>query len=843
MEKHPRKARTPLIGRARQEIPYYDDLAISNSAKKYFDISGISPIPNNNSSIKTDARESVELEKNTSQELSNEEKPLSQAVLMRPEEITRDAFVPTKISTVNFFFNKALRFREKGNFTQAIKFYQKILSYDNNHLETLVNLGVCLLNSGLITESIQQFDKARNLNPKNYIPYFNKAIALIYIRCYPEAVQCLDSLFKEVPDLPQHILKLRALALYRSGRVSAAINYEMKYSKEDFCKSYNTEQPKKTSASKLEIIAKSEESYRPVNQFSCEVGTTKQFWQTFRKVEEFNSLRFSSNSRDSTFATRKKYSTPAKSIRRFPSTTKKTTCPSEVKVSKNFYSFSVQKQRPKPEKKHQKKHSFDLPEELPAFVQSNVSKTKKSQNPFKSNIENSKLTEKLEKLKKKIDSVHIKSTNEIEQSDLKSKNLTELEIHTIKEEFQKPYYERNYNSLSKIVKKLQFFEKFSDEMKINLLKMGSLLSCLKDDVVFSQGDTGSMMYVIFQGSVSVMKTSDAFSNKNIYVNSLYDGDQFGLATLASNLGNNSNERNCTAIANEDSTLFALPKSEYREIIITHLKQDIDGTIKFITKLPFFKGIDPVYLIPLASKIKSTKYEYKDVVLEKGQFPQGLYIVKNGYLTAYTEGYTLKSKYANQFGNAKLRKPEPKPFITGKVELPKYGPYENTKPTEDSGEEDSVVLEKASEFIPQEQLNSISKDQKLFKEKIEFKMIQKGQYFGGRALLSGDTYYNTETNKTETFEIEPTKFTVVAETAEVEVFCIKKEDIANLNEKVISQLKTVLKRGYEIDAPSDIDSKLMDKFFVDWIKFKEGLVEGIRRNNFAERKKGDNILLR
>lgn len=155
------------------------------------------------------------------------EMPLSEAVMLCPKEIQDNEVEISENSNINYFWKRAAKYRHRGNFFDALKCYKKVLSFEPNHFESLVMVGICNLKLGLITEAILTYDQAIKINDKSFIPYFNKALAHIYLQQYSEAVKCMNVAGHSISnqnEIPQELFKLRALALYRSGKIASALD-------------------------------------------------------------------------------------------------------------------------------------------------------------------------------------------------------------------------------------------------------------------------------------------------------------------------------------------------------------------------------------------------------------------------------------------------------------------------------------------------------------------------------------------------------------------------------------------------------------------------------------------
>jgi tetratricopeptide (TPR) repeat protein len=65
--------------------------------------------------------------------------------------------------------NKGNALYSLGNFTGAIKYYDKVLDIDPKHVIALDNKGLALQSLGNFTGAIKYYDKVLDIDPKNVI--------------------------------------------------------------------------------------------------------------------------------------------------------------------------------------------------------------------------------------------------------------------------------------------------------------------------------------------------------------------------------------------------------------------------------------------------------------------------------------------------------------------------------------------------------------------------------------------------------------------------------------------------------------------------------------------------
>lgn len=76
------------------------------------------------------------------------------------------------------------------NLEQAITNYQTSLDYDEMQSEAHLNLGCCLDQNGCKKRARQEFDRAIELDPTNYLAFFNRGLMYDAEKDYQNALEC-----------------------------------------------------------------------------------------------------------------------------------------------------------------------------------------------------------------------------------------------------------------------------------------------------------------------------------------------------------------------------------------------------------------------------------------------------------------------------------------------------------------------------------------------------------------------------------------------------------------------------------------------------------------------------
>lgn len=111
-----------------------------------------------------------------------------------------------------------------------------------------------------------------------------------------------------------------------------------------------------------------------------------------------------------------------------------------------------------------------------------------------------------------------------------------------------------------LLKKINLFENLFESELEKILRICLKQTYTKDAVIFKEGDPGDRCYIITAGSVRISKFIPNIGEEALAV--LKPGDYFGEMALVDNF-----PRSANAIANEDSVVFGINKTELDKILI------------------------------------------------------------------------------------------------------------------------------------------------------------------------------------------------------------------------------------------------------------------------------------
>ncbi|CAG9333346.1 unnamed protein product [Blepharisma stoltei] len=816
-----------------------------------------------------------------------------EAKSLHPKEIESSLVPKGEFPSANSYFHQAYKLRSKGDFDNALTYYRQALNIDPKHLPSRVNIGICMMKLHMIEAAIENFKTVEEQYKHEGIPYFNQAICHMYLQEFDEAIKVLNIPIRFLSEEEnKDYISLKALALFRSGRVNEALELVKSKAavgnndKEDYdmtksaynslfpykiSNAYNVRRPRTNNGVRkllselkpnagIKIKASKQSKMASARTASSLIGST-------RISSAVNTQRPKKTPRLASAYPKLMRTAPRKSfLTGGPETTNDT---KEIIISpKSVVSVNntITEDLPTYEEIVAKKRMFDdmiaeseaiLSSIVPVYPKKNVIENQEigffqeemgEKVDYKQEILNDEeKKEKIEKIKKEFQrdledtkSVFIEKSNLIEE--IVTAKISIQNLRYIEEQFAKEPEERNYSELSKILAKLPFFAKFPGGVRVQLLKKSLFKIYNPAATIISQGELGDYMFVIVNGAVEIKKKSPDFGSLEITINSMYDGETFGELALLADPTGMTVKRTASCIANERTMLIALSKDDYKHILLEQMQNDIIGKVDFFKTLPFFTGSEGLSLIPLASNIEPIIYKINEPIIQAGEIPKGLYIIYKGRCMVYWEGYSLKPKEKSLTINPRLRNPIPRPFFTGNYVPPTADIKEDPEQLEEKINEKLFYrtidltkpdeVEKASNFLGTSKISDLSKTNSIFKERIEFYNLKEGDYFGARGLLEG----HTGESQNGAIIAEPAKFTVVSESQEVKVFILRKKHLGLLTEKTMEQLKIVLANHYEIDCPKQWSNDYLRTAFTEWQSYKLALIQDIHKERFIEKNK-------
>jgi CRP-like cAMP-binding protein len=111
-----------------------------------------------------------------------------------------------------------------------------------------------------------------------------------------------------------------------------------------------------------------------------------------------------------------------------------------------------------------------------------------------------------------------------------------------------------------LLKKINLFETLLEPELAKIERIGRLENAAREAVIFREGDSGDRCYIILKGEVRISKFIPNIGEEALAV--LKPGDYFGEMALIDNF-----PRSAHAIANSDSELYSISKTELDKILI------------------------------------------------------------------------------------------------------------------------------------------------------------------------------------------------------------------------------------------------------------------------------------
>lgn len=722
----------------------------------------------------------------------------------------KDPLPADDTSLFAYYYSKALTHYLNAEYFSAIHAFKRSLAYDPTHFESYINLGVSYYNLQLLDEALAIFNKCLKLQPKSPVPYVNKALTQLQMQNHSQVIITIDNALGILRDPPEELYKLRTFVLCQSGKVTNVL---------DDIKKNNGFEPRKQFRQRKIAKVNVESNltvYRPQTgkKSSKLVGLYPDVSKTFFEVNE---ISFRSTHRNMSQPLKRPLSSANsknsdKGRNRAQSRTKQKpglgNLDNHIQEKVRVYTIE-----PKPNFK-------------PGVIQINA--LDKNEEFLETDEAALKFNNKLKALKNYVAQDLLK-TEELKASSKDSEFdfITENQIKTLISEFNNKI--KNLEKIDKIAVKLEFLGKFPLAMRESIYLCARIACFYPGEIVFREGDPGEDMFVIIKGSVIINKRISEVRNHPLIIASLYDGRQFGDVSVLSSV-NEKEPRKGTCIVTELSTMFIIPKNEYKRLLFKYLKPELEARVNFLLTVRLFKKINSSALFSLASNIITKKFSLGDIILAKGDMPKGLYIVTQGHIEVVTEGFVSKRDKPKVYGNAKIREKSPRPFYTGNLSpsaSPKQQSFDNSMKTT------NPTNKKPSS--PQSPKRNSGKSFDILdkvKDSILNFVLYPTEFFGGKIMLDNEMFLGTF-NKAS-----PSKFSFIAQSSEVKVMLILKEHLQFLDAQTEFYLKNMLSKSFHIDSPEDIDAEEMDDLFNKWQDYKKQIVEDIHKMKFLERNRQD-----
>lgn len=128
---------------------------------------------------------------------------------------------------IDKIFNEGFLFHQTGEFSSAELYYEKALSLNPNHFDSLHLLGVLYLQNKKYNFGLDLINKAIDINPEYPEAYYNRGQAEFYLDLFQEAIFSYDLAIKLKPDYAD-AYNNRGFALRKINDVKGALKSHFK---------------------------------------------------------------------------------------------------------------------------------------------------------------------------------------------------------------------------------------------------------------------------------------------------------------------------------------------------------------------------------------------------------------------------------------------------------------------------------------------------------------------------------------------------------------------------------------------------------------------------------------
>ena len=374
----------------------------------------------------------------------------------------------------------------------------------------------------------------------------------------------------------------------------------------------------------------------------------------------------------------------------------------------------------------------------------------------------------------------------------KGSRLLPSDLALIRREMSKETASRDYPLLLDILSKLRFFMRFRSLVREELLKVGEVLQIPRDQYVFRQGDPGSHVFAVLSGSIQVWRQASEYGADPLLVHTLYDGDSFGELSLFTTSDGLTANRSASCQAVEDSEVLSIPKTEYHKIMVREVEIGLQSKLSVLLQIPLFAGAQQLSLIPLAATLSPLRFKIGEYILHSGDTPKGLHIIISGRCNVLSEGFSLR---------------------------PPHTHHSDLIITPAMATASTTLAHSLKVYFKTNDLKGLFSKGTVCREVQLRAVLSEKYFFAGRCLRQA--------------VVEPSKFAVIADSAEVVIYRISREQVALLGEKLGTDLLSQLSRSVDPDCPPDqLQARLIEDF-ARWSKYKLRVVSRVLRRTAAK----------
>ncbi len=314
------------------------------------------------------------------------------------------------------------------------------------------------------------------------------------------------------------------------------------------------------------------------------------------------------------------------------------------------------------------------------------------------------------------------------------------------------------------------------------------------------------MYVILKGAVAASIPSSTPGKEPVVISTQHDGDHFGESL------EKDSARRATCVCATSTQLLALPLSAVREVVeeLVHVKLKDD--MPAVRKNVFFRDILPEQLFPLLCNMTRLDYSYGEFVVREGETPKGIYIIKKGHCKVCIESIGFRSTRKTAFS-----KNEPKKL---------YEPDEKLL-TLKRGVQDKVNRGFNNYIIYTDDKGHYLPDKVMYQNIIPLADLRENDTFGERVLLPPTFSFNEDATEAVKHESDPALFSVIADSADVEIFLISRELLTYLSKVQCERIYDLIRSQNDPSRPNaERDVEQLKLSYAKWENFKMNMTERV-----------------
>lgn len=195
---------------------------------------------------------------------------------------------------------------------------------------------------------------------------------------------------------------------------------------------------------------------------------------------------------------------------------------------------------------------------------------------------------------------------------------------------------KDLDLISNALNKHFIFTSLSSENRTVVISKMRHYSMLGKEIVFEQGNPGSLFFVICSGKLEVLVNSTR-------VNILGPGDSFGELALL-----HDSPRSASVNTLEKVAMWGLDRKSFRMAVESVNAQNYKENQQFIESVPLFNILTNMQKDSLVGSLSTLKFRPNDIIVNEGDPGDLFYLIKEGVVNCLKKGQKIREMGRGEF---------------------------------------------------------------------------------------------------------------------------------------------------------------------------------------------------